>query len=112
MARGLLPGAIALSGKFMPAVRKVAGQTLASAKQFLAEAPEQQQQGGGAGRHSGGGGGGAARHARAGSGDGLRARRREVELSDAAGRQGGGDAGTSRFGTEAAAGYQGGRKDD
>lgn len=111
MARGLLPGAIALSGKFMPALRKVAAQTVNSAKTFLAEAPTPGQ-----GRGSGGGYGEAdGRHGRRGSGDsggaqGLRARRREVELSE--GPAGSYDASTSRFGVEAAAAAAGSRKDD
>ena len=53
MQRGLLPGAIALSSKFLPALRKVTAQTIDSTRRFLQEAPE--------------GAGGAARPARGAS---------------------------------------------
>lgn len=107
MQRGLLPGAIALSSKFLPALRKVTAQTIDSTRRFLQEAPEGA---GGAARPARGAsdGGEAAAGARQGDGGaaGLRARgRREVELSE-----GGFGAGTSRFGAEAAVG--GSRKDD
>lgn len=37
MQRGLLPGAIALSGKFMPAVRGVAQRSVAALRTFAAD---------------------------------------------------------------------------
>lgn len=112
MQRGLLPGAIALSSKFVPALKKVTAQTIDSARRFLQEAPEAAGAGGAAGgraaRGGGDGGDGAARRQGDGSAAGLRARgRREVELSESSGGLG---AGTSRFATEAAA--AGSRKDD
>lgn len=109
MQRGLLPGAIALSSKFVPALKKVTAQTIDSARRFLQEAPEAAgaAAGGRAARGSGDGGDGAARRQGHGSAAGLRSRgRREVELSEG----GGFGAGTSRFATEAAA--AGSRKDD
>ena len=56
MARGLLPGALSLSAKFMPALRKVTARVVDSGRQLLAE-------GGGAADRSVGGDG----DARAGS---------------------------------------------
>lgn len=114
MQRGLLPGAIALSSKFVPALKKVTAQTIESTRRFLQEAPEAAGvAGGSAGRHAartgseGGGEGAAVRHGDS-SGAGLRARgRREVELSEGIGF----GAGTSRFGAEAAV-AAGSRKDD
>lgn len=72
MQRGLLPGAIALSSKFVPALKKVTFQTMDSAKNFLADAPA---------AGAGGDSGEQRAAARSGGGD-LRSRRpREVELS-------------------------------
>jgi hypothetical protein len=109
MQRGLLPGAIALSSKFVPALKKVTAQTIDSGRRFLQEAPEAAGAGGGGAGHTAHAGGeGAAFRQGDGSGAGLRARgRREVELSEA----GGAGVGTSRFGAEAAA-AAGSRKDD
>jgi len=45
MARGLLPGAMALSSKFMPVVSSVTLRTIEQAKAMLAEGGGQQQQG-------------------------------------------------------------------
>lgn len=73
MQRGLLPGAIALSSKFVPALKKVTFQTMDSAKNFLADAPA-----------AGAGSDGGEQRGAAGRGGGeLRSRRqhREVELS-------------------------------
>ncbi|EFN50506.1 hypothetical protein CHLNCDRAFT_55812, partial [Chlorella variabilis] len=102
MARGLLPGTIALSSKFVPAIKKVAAQTIDSAKTFLQDAPE----GGAAG--AGGEAGGVHRRL-AGDADGaaagLRSRRREVELTESSR-----DASASQFfDADSAAGS---RKDD
>jgi hypothetical protein len=76
MARGLLPGAIALSSKFVPAIKKVSRHTLESAKAFLQDAPEAS---GGSGS---GGGGGCPTPAPLAAG--LRNRRREVEMTEGA----------------------------
>lgn len=84
MQRGLLPGAIALSSKFVPALKKVTFQTMDSAKNFLADAPA-----------AGAGGDSSEQRgaARGGGGGELRSRRqREVELS--AGLGGGGGEGS------------------
>ena len=100
MARGLLPGAMALSAKFVPTVKSVALRTFESARAMMAEGGG--GGGGGGGGSQGGtlspearlGNGSAAAAAAAGrvrfdAGDGLRARRREVEM----GAVGGGDDG-------------------
>ena len=111
MARGLLPGAIALSSKFVPALKKVTAQTVESAKSFLQEGPA--AAGGAAaagGSGNGGNGGGEGRGSgegaalrrggrQAGEEAGVRNRRREVELSEGSSSA----ATTTRFGGEAAA---------
>ncbi len=110
MQRGLLPGAIALSSKFVPALKKVTAQTIDSTRRFLQEAPEAGGAGGSGGGQAARGGseGAAVRQGDGGAAAGLRARgRREVELTEG----GSLGVGTSRFGAEAAA-AAGSRKDD
>ncbi|KAL4858391.1 Protein ROOT HAIR DEFECTIVE 3 [Chlorella vulgaris] len=81
MARGLLPGSIALSSKFMPAIRKVTRHTFDSAKTFLQDAPEESNTSNNNGNSNGGGGG--VRRGGGAADAGLRSRRREVEMTDA-----------------------------
>lgn len=116
MQRGLLPGAISLSSKFMPALKKVTAQTFDSARTFMAETPgvggnNSGNSNVGAGREGerrGNGGGGRRDGDDAG---GVRQRRqaREVEMSE------GGilsSSSTSQFEANLAAAAPGGRKDD
>ena len=107
MARGLLPGAIALSSKFVPALKKVTTQTVESAKSFLQEGPAaaaaaaaggSSGNGGGEGRGSGEGAALRRGGRQAGEEAGVRNRRREVELSGVSSS----GATTTRFGGEAA----------
>lgn len=86
MQRGLLPGAMSLSAKFVPTLKRVTAGVVESGRQFLQEGPAQQD----AGSSSGGGRGGGARSrhraaapAADGPAAGLRNRRAgEIELSD------------------------------
>ena len=103
MSRGLLPGVMSLSAKFVPTVKAVTLRTFESGKQLLAEGGG--GGGGAAGEDGGGGGGFTPSPARrvdgvAGGrvrfdtgGEGLRARKKEVEMSysdDGGGVVGGG----------------------
>eukprot|EP00887_Chlorella_sp_A99_P002604 scaffold6.g2604.t1 len=95
MERGLLPGAVSLSAKFLPTLHKVAGRVVESGMQLLQDGPQAAPTRGGG---SGGGDGGAARREH----DGLRQRRREeaeLELSESShgtrvARAGGSDSGS------------------
>ena len=96
MQRGLLPGTIALSSKFVPALKKVSAQTFESARTLLAESPAA---GGDTRGARGSDDGGAMRGGAAAAAAGLRSRRqREVELSEGASL-----GSTSRFAAEAGA---------
>ncbi|GAB4820674.1 hypothetical protein N2152v2_007720 [Parachlorella kessleri] len=112
MQRGLLPGLMSLSAKFVPTFKAVASRTFESTKHLLQEAPPASgsSSGGGgsdtnfaASSASGGGGGAAAAPARRSSREAELRRRKEVELSGSgsAAQAGGSAQGrSSRFGEE------------
>lgn len=83
MARGLLPGVLSLSTKFVPTVKRVALRTFESAWGLLQDAPEAQQQRRGDEQDEAPGG--------AATGGGVRQRRREVELQASSDRRSSGE---------------------
>jgi hypothetical protein len=102
MQRGLLPGALALSAKFVPTVKAVAWRTVESGRALLADGPASPHAAGGGGADAGAGEGEAGGRlqvrydttpARPEAAAGLRGRRREVEMTQApaaGGEEGGG----------------------